>query len=289
MFVFLTRADVVFAGECTTIDLRSAHLGENRSQQASNWCYAMVAADLAADYLKKPVSEIDIGMTFTEKKNKITYSRHFGGHPGQAFEFAAEKGFCDASRTLRLQKEFATLRHQLIALEGSFRKREDGSISSPCPLLNTFPEIDVPTLFAIMRAPDLTTFARMRKTRDAACKERMQVPKNIGVVGDRYSQAGLDKILESGRVPAVTYYIQEVMKFKGYHISSVVGRRKNPESGVCEYLVRNSFGDSCENYRPEFASRCEQGNFWISEGEAGRIFKELLSVKEKVKGPDSEE
>lgn len=48
----------------------------------------------------------------------------------------------------------------------------------------------------------------------------------------------------------------------GPHVSVVVGSRKQ-ESGKCEYLIRNSYGTSCNGYDWP----CEEGQIWV-DGEA---------------------
>lgn len=45
------------------------------------------------------------------------------------------------------------------------------------------------------------------------------------------------------------------------HLSAVVGGRTGP-SGECEYLIRNSYGSSCDGYT---ANSCERGQVWVSE------------------------
>lgn len=50
----------------------------------------------------------------------------------------------------------------------------------------------------------------------------------------------------------------------GLHWASVVGRRRDAR-GVCEYLVRSSWGTSCQGfYKPR---KCENGTFWIPRSE----------------------
>ena len=49
-----------------------------------------------------------------------------------------------------------------------------------------------------------------------------------------------------------------------YHASLVIGRRKDPDSGKCQFLVRNSWGTGCDGYR-QAGWDCEHGNIWVDE------------------------
>lgn len=60
------------------------------------------------------------------------------------------------------------------------------------------------------------------------------------------------------------------------HSSVVVGRRllkykndKNEDAFVCQYLVRDSYGTSCNDYPPDASAtpseRCEKGQVWVDE------------------------
>lgn len=46
------------------------------------------------------------------------------------------------------------------------------------------------------------------------------------------------------------------------HVSVIIGRRRNSR-GKCEFLVRNSWGESCKVYSK--AVSCERGQFWVEE------------------------
>lgn len=47
----------------------------------------------------------------------------------------------------------------------------------------------------------------------------------------------------------------------GYHSSLVVGRRFNPATRLCEYLIRNSWGRSCLSQGR--GMDCEEGHVWV--------------------------
>lgn len=76
--------------------------------------------------------------------------------------------------------------------------------------------------------------------------------------------------LNNGRIAAIGYDADLISDFGNddelqAHASSIVGR--NMINGQCHYLLRNSWGASCDYYRPEFRDRCRAGHLWISEAE----------------------
>lgn len=51
------------------------------------------------------------------------------------------------------------------------------------------------------------------------------------------------------------------------HASVLIGRRRsmNPSGGAtCEYLIRNSWGPTCEPYASEYSDKCENGQIWVA-------------------------
>lgn len=88
----------------------------------------------------------------------------------------------------------------------------------------------------------------------------------------------LNYALNNGRVVAIGYDADLIADFGNDdeiagHASVIVGR--NLIGGQCHYLLRNSWGASCEGYRPGFKERCRAGHLWISEAE---LIKATFSV-----------
>jgi hypothetical protein len=97
----------------------------------------------------------------------------------------------------------------------------------------------------------------------------------------------LDDLLNQGRVAEITYDFNFLRKdpvknryrsnipgdprvileadAEIAHSSVVVGRRRHPVTGVCQYKIRNSMGPDCSIYAPEI--ECENGHFWVSKDE----------------------
>ena len=85
--------------------------------------------------------------------------------------------------------------------------------------------------------------------------------------------------LEKGELLGVTYnssVLSDPYDFEdGSHASTIVARRFNYDSFKCEYLVRNSWGDSC-HYSDEY--ECKEGNIWLPEEKLVRSIKGVTFV-----------
>jgi hypothetical protein len=56
----------------------------------------------------------------------------------------------------------------------------------------------------------------------------------------------------------------------GKHAALLAGRRWNSETNTCQFLIRNSYGTSCNKYLDEFKSDCDMGNIWVNEDVIGK-------------------
>ncbi len=61
----------------------------------------------------------------------------------------------------------------------------------------------------------------------------------------------------------------------GLHSSSIVGRRAR--GSQCQYLVRNSWGRSCNSY--DTANQCEEGRVWVDSADLIRNIIYTFSIK----------
>lgn len=63
----------------------------------------------------------------------------------------------------------------------------------------------------------------------------------------------------------------------GDHSSTIVARR--PAGRHCEYLVRDTSGYECQEYLPPYRDRCENHHFWLTEGELGAHFYDIVYLR----------
>jgi hypothetical protein len=81
-------------------------------------------------------------------------------------------------------------------------------------------------------------------------------------------------VLELGRA-----YAEEI-PYCGGHAGVLIGRRQHPVTlngrtrNKCQYLIRNSWGTSCNRYHPDWD--CEGGNIWV---DADVVERQLINIE----------
>jgi hypothetical protein len=96
---------------------------------------------------------------------------------------------------------------------------------------------------------------------------RFSINQKINTPGDTLKMASL---LDEQKVFAIDYFsgvLENTKKIKrtigSLHTSLIVGKRWNQEKNSCEFLVRNSYGLSCDGYDPSLS--CDKGSIWMPE------------------------
>jgi hypothetical protein len=254
-----------------------------RDQGEIGWCYAFSTADLLSYQLGKSISAADIAITYNDKlKNNLLKVL---GRKESEFEFSrtdsvkvvVEKlklagGACLESKFKSEDNSNSDLISRLEEIDKIKRKKISPSDSScVSDVRKAFPEIDAKDLVSI--AENSTKADFIRKLRSHQCEPRLSL-KDVEVVMTRSSFGKADKTaifkqldehLNSGKVMSILYNLnllnnKDARKING-HVSTVVGRRYNPQQGECEYLIRNTWGRSCEYYDRSYD--CEEGNIWV--------------------------
>lgn len=280
------------ASDCSPIDLRDEYLGENRNQGAIAWCYAYTTADLLAHRFKIPrVSASDTAITYNRHEiplaQRALYSVYFSifdrerlnseheyGFMAIALQQAMKRGACyesdfpsqtmtrvtrSGNRTVAMSDAIKDIHNQRQAIDrGDVRSPGD-----PYAIKNVSSDEFYKILTQEKKNRMFYAF-----TERACANNRFMDFGNVHVVY-RVKNARIfeeiDRVLESGNIVGFDYFSSVLRniesKNSGLHASSLVGRRKNPETGKCEYLVRNSYGSSCMSYDARLA--CENGNLWV--------------------------
>jgi hypothetical protein len=97
----------------------------------------------------------------------------------------------------------------------------------------------------------------------------------------RHLGATVDRLLEQPKSSGVgvgfLYRALQAKNESGAHASVIVGRRKNPETKKCEYLVRDSYGPNCKdaNGQDRYGLPCENGSVWV---EARELMRDTISL-----------
>ena len=102
--------------------------------------------------------------------------------------------------------------------------------------------------------------------------KRIQAPpievtqKGFGQESNEEALKYIDQKLKDGIPVGLVYHANFLVDERGPsgHLSTIAGRRFNPQSQKCEYLIRNTWGTTCP-VRSE--GRCEAGYYWASREE----------------------
>lgn len=306
------------AEKCTPIDLRNETLAENRNQQDVAWCFAftaadmlghtfdsterMSAADMAIAYNQTKIGKLVrwVDVNFINRDGITRASSHQTGFNAVTLKKAMEHGWCPESvfsseSWIKKTRTASGWKTESLPLDQAFLdiallhgKREKLTVAN-IPYYYSFKNIDASTFVQILntkKLPEVYTGLRL-----AACRDDRQafdynwkvkmVFKNPKIFSRISEQLG------TGRLVGLDYdsRILENRHSRGFkinelHTSSIVARRWNPEVKSCEYLIRDSYGTSCEGkYDPSYD--CESGSIWLTESQ---IYTSMTSIVYMLSG-----
>lgn len=119
--------------------------------------------------------------------------------------------------------------------------------------------------------PDTLRFAKTLKEFEQL--NSLNAFSTVDVHGQLFEK--IDQQLDRGQVVSIGYSTNDIMKYdKNYPTgdhASVIAARKTQE-GKCYYFVRNSFGDSSENYLARFRRTYESGGVWVRAKDLKSIY-----------------
>lgn len=289
---------------CSKVDLRP-QFGPVTNQDGTGWCYAYAAADLVSFKLKKPVSPVDIALQnhrYLDKSNQTAIDKAqlrgvnlgSGGFPDLSILTTQleAKGFCPDDKINVNDLKDYELNDKLVLYNNLVRDMKSKSKfnNSDCEqmenLLGLFPGLSL---------NDVEDIARNESTANAAsslaqkaCQPRIVpqgylMPKNVRNKDSKkntakpLTRAQFNQIHRHLSPPksapaAITIRMEHFYDFgngnskHAIHAMTLVGRQRNPRTGKCEYIVRNSWGPECSaSYKPSV--RCESGVLFIPEEE----------------------
>lgn len=293
-------------GDCKTVDLRG-DLPAVRNQGSSGWCYAFAASDLLSHAIGKPVSSVDVAMRY-QKQREVEQARQNsvrqrgglcatpgadsdeGGEIADAARMALRTGVCletDSAGRVKAIRDLERLKEQLNS-QGSCNQH---LVKSKLSVL--FPSGDIAKLLQMFNSMETEAWDAYVKLQDEACKDKREPVKERLRVRDFQAESDskrrtalkeIDRFLAKKQPVGYSSYFYfgggttdiAGLSEDDSHATTVVGRQWNAEKGVCEYIVRNSWGKDCEKYDwkgPDGQTinkspfRCEQGHVWIPENQ----------------------
>lgn len=269
---------------CKFVDMRPK-MGPIRDQDGVGSCFAYAAANMISYVLGKRVSATDI-----YAQNAVAWKGRFevfyGGLTDIAINASKMKGFCleenFSDSDLGTPKDIATL---LVDLEknnwiGKIEYQDKplfdktGVYCSPNSSLKSlfpFQSIDQLTRDNKYVLNDLAT-----QRIDIACAPRVHLKEDMWSVAASPTIENVEKNLNLDRPLMGSLNI--INATEGQHAVTIAGRQWNKERGVCEYIVRNSWGKgTCTPIRSEL--RCDKdGDLYIDRKIFSKVFNELNTL-----------
>lgn len=296
--------------DCSPLDLRNYTLNDVRNQKEVAWCYAFTGADMLAHAFDEStrISAADIAIRYNETKlglfarwlsvNIINrknpeYQRtaHQTGFNKIALDKTLGEGWCPESvlpseawtKVMDGKEVSMPLDQAMIEISALHDIR--GSLNTGnLPYYYKFKNVDAKKFVELLQTKKVDQFYYgLRKVvckddrhpfpSDKKVKMHIKNPKILNTISER---------LEAGELVGLDYdsrVYQEPSRrgfsFAELHTSSIVGRRWNSNKNTCEFLIRNSYGERCDNPRYHSSLDCEAGNVWFTE-EA--IYKNMTSI-----------
>lgn len=263
--VFFSLAEA--AEECSTVlNENEAVNRENvRNQDSVGWCYAYAASDLVSFRLKKRISAVSLYDSGQSIQKDIETEAGKGGDIGYAIRnyIARKNSLCLEEDLPSTDFKFCTWATYSEFLNALYQSAESRNLSSDQCLSENlkaaFPMAD----FGVLKNYTDKNGAKnlVEYLFDLHCKKPSFKGIKLNPVNQytpRHTKDVLmkkiDALLSKGDIVGMGSEwekLRESEEKTGGHATVVVGRKKNPESGECEYLVRNSWGKNCDEAEGE--------------------------------------
>ena len=296
--------------DCSPIDLRNEFQIKMRDQRDISWCYAHAASDyLQFVYrLSEQISAADIAILYagSDTSRILTFFRRIfssgarkeppqTGFIGKAIRRAIPEGYCpesalpsetwtrvDSRSGSREQVgimgailEVYSLRSQVLA--GRIRSSMDFPSSYEFKHLNREEFADL-----VLNTPKNKILSALRAR--ACAGERKPYPHadfstDFHFTGRKVFRR-INQTLGDHAPMAIDFfsgifddYSHYKRKLDDLHTVLLYGRKFDPGTQECVYLMKNSYGEDCSRYDPRI--QCERGYLWFPEN---RLYPTLTSV-----------
>lgn len=290
--------------ECTDVDLRNEALGTSRDQKDVAWCYAFTASDMLGYTFDLPekASAADVAIAYNttgagklvrwldvnvinRKDEERRQMAHTTGFNKVALDRAMKNGWCPETvlpsemwvKRTRYEsgwvEQSMPLKEAMIEINSLHEQRSKLNAEN-LPYYYAFKNISTPQSFLdLLKTKRMADFYTNLRT--AVCRDDRR-PFDYGwkvkmVVKNPRIFKRVNEQLDLGRIVGLDYD-SKVLKDKNYrqmkigslHTSPIVGRRWNNETNSCQYLIRDSYGQTCDG-RYDSSYDCNRGHVWLNE------------------------
>lgn len=209
-----------------------------------------------------------------QKKVTVSEGLRKGGEPREAISYTQKGGFCLEKN---LPSQNTDLERNIENIEKIENHKRNLNLTNQLPcaadyddLQRMFPNLRLSDYLDILKRASIENIPKLMA--DRTCQPRIKsadLSFKRQYASERKDRPvlfnKLDEQLNKKTAVGIVYNAEVITEGstedKTNHASIVVARKYNPDSGFCEYLVRNSWGPSCDGYTPIY--KCEQGNIWV--------------------------
>ena len=270
---------------CSDVDLRKESKSKNnilppiRDQDSVGWCFAYTGADFISYYMGKSLSALAFSVkNYQEelKKEGNVLSNLAGGNLKHLLEKLKNSGNLCTEEQVNSEDITLTggyryqLQKTLKSLEDFVSQTEQkDEVSFFCGIRNhlskLFPNLNMQDFIDILKSEDENTvlIAAINKACDK--KDSIPLPKDFSIALNNHMNLDeLHEILDRKDLFVATFDVSLLVSDmeRTNHMSSIVGRRYNKDKNRCEFLLKNSWGETCY---PQYKHECDKGYLWIPE------------------------
>ncbi len=284
LIFILTLSSLHAEDNCGTASVNTENMPKNNDQSNLAWCFAWSAADLISFYEARAFSSYDIALKY--------HNRYPNNDPD--VKLTELGGSIDSTLVMLQNTPSLCLEKDTNYTDGNWGELSD--------LIQSFDDdnLDLSQIICSKKLQSLDAIKNLssdilkiiqalpRNNRLAAivemsCGNRQKIKDQYSVSSRKAAYDGpdklmnqLDEILSKNEPVSIGYDIDQILKqpedeSAPYpHASTVIGRRLNPKSKQCEYLIKNSWGNSCPK---KSKVECMDGNLWVAK----EVLKNSLS------------
>ncbi len=267
----------LYAQDCKDSSVDTRHMPKNNNQNQHNWCVFWASADLYSFYEKEPLSSYDLGLQYFNNEavrdEAINDYTDTGAHMTAALVLAQQgKGICLESQTNFTDGDWAELSVMMKKIsdpkKGLIQVVCENQYQHAMPFKNISPDV-------LKILNKLTGDKKAAALLDVTCGKRHQLKNQYGVGVRSIENFFPDKMMEkldqllTAKQPATISYdwdfiinSPDFVATEANHTSTIIGRRTNPETGKCEYQIKDSAGNRCPK-KVQYECNKENGTLWI--------------------------
>ena len=294
----MQNSTAVAAESCTTVDFRNQFPLRMRHQQNTSWCFAHSAADFIqfSFLLNEQISAADIALQYSETKISRTMQfiqkliqKKSGSIPAEtgfikiAMDQALQNGVCPESAFpseswMKVDAQGNSSKveiTQAILDTFSLQKaihQKSLSDASLIPWYFDFKHIHREQFFEILKNTNKKTL--LSSLRATACNpERIHLPEIFKSKFKIRNRKIFQSIHDSfdHDLPVTIDFFSDLLRNSEHpkksiselHTVLVYGRRMNPMTNECEFMIKDSYGEQCTKYDPLL--KCENGYVWLPQ------------------------